>query len=349
MVTNSHPNPASCISSCFSLGSPNFSRLYLKCGLFVCFSSTKQVALETGSDLVWVQCEPCIDCFTDLDPIFSSADSSSYSNISCTAPSCQELPRSSHNCSSTQTCAYNLEYANTFTVEGNLAYENFTFTSSSTGSTSVFAIAFGCADNYVLGNEKPAFLDATDGMLGMNRGPLSLVSQLGINVFSYCLVDYAAGNKTSSLLLGSAGNFPVTYTRLYQNPFRPQVYYLNLTGISVDGQAVDFPPGKVASWPPFAVFGKFILCTSWLTLLIQQLSDEHSPEFPWKNWRWFWTPSLRSILASRGSQKSRIVQIIASMVGAYYGWIIIDGSVALKFTWKWSSTSLFVLTLLTSP
>lgn len=99
----------------------------------------------------------------------------------------------------------------------------------------------------MLGNEKPAFLDATDGMLGMNRGPLSLVSQLGINVFSYCLVDYAAGNKTSSLLLGSAGNFPVTYTRLYQNPFRPQVYYLNLTGISVDGQAVDFPPGKVAS------------------------------------------------------------------------------------------------------
>ena len=45
------------------------------------------VIVDTGSDLVWVQCQPCnspYQCYnTTLDPIFDPSASSSYSRVPC--------------------------------------------------------------------------------------------------------------------------------------------------------------------------------------------------------------------------------------------------------------------------
>lgn len=47
--------------------------------------------VDTGSDLVWVQCTPCISCYTQTGALFDSSKSSSYSVSSCTDSLCSEV------------------------------------------------------------------------------------------------------------------------------------------------------------------------------------------------------------------------------------------------------------------
>ena len=44
------------------------------------------VLVDTGSDLVWVQCQPCTSphmCYNETDPFFNPSASSSYSAVPC--------------------------------------------------------------------------------------------------------------------------------------------------------------------------------------------------------------------------------------------------------------------------
>lgn len=51
-----------------------------------------RLVFDTGSDLTWTQCEPCvISCYDQVDPIFDPSKSTSYSRIACTSPSCSKL------------------------------------------------------------------------------------------------------------------------------------------------------------------------------------------------------------------------------------------------------------------
>ncbi|KAG5032770.1 hypothetical protein JHK82_016340 [Glycine max] len=45
--------------------------------------------LDTGSDLSWIQRDPCYDCFEQNGPYYSPKDSITYSNISCYDRCCQ--------------------------------------------------------------------------------------------------------------------------------------------------------------------------------------------------------------------------------------------------------------------
>lgn len=47
--------------------------------------------VDTGSDLVWVQCTPCVTCYTQTDALFDSSKSSSYSVSPCTDSLCSEV------------------------------------------------------------------------------------------------------------------------------------------------------------------------------------------------------------------------------------------------------------------
>ena len=58
-------------------------------------------------------------------------------------------------------------------------------------------IGFGCGvNNQVIG------MDNVARIVGLGRGTLSLVSQLGSRKFSYCFISIG-DNKSSSLLFGS--------------------------------------------------------------------------------------------------------------------------------------------------
>jgi hypothetical protein len=49
--------------------------------------------VDTGSDLVWVQCVACSGCFNFVqpDPLYNPALSSSEQNISCVDPTCTNV------------------------------------------------------------------------------------------------------------------------------------------------------------------------------------------------------------------------------------------------------------------
>lgn len=179
--------------------------------------------LDTGSDLIWTQCKPCTDCFKQPTPIFDPKKSSSFSELSCSDSLCQALPQSS---CGTDGCEYLYTYGDYSSTQGVLAYETFTF-----GDVSVAKIGFGCGED----NEGDGFSQGA-GLVGLGRGPLSLVSQLKEPKFSYCLTSMD-DTKTSLLLMGSLANVnsSLKTTPLIRNSNQPSFYYLSLKGISVGG------------------------------------------------------------------------------------------------------------------
>ncbi|XP_058203506.1 aspartic proteinase nepenthesin-1-like [Rhododendron vialii] len=181
--------------------------------------------MDTGSNLIWTQCQSCLECVPQSDPLFDPKKSSSFSNVSCTSKYCLDLLPYS-NCNPFYGCVYIYEYGSGIT-SGFLGTETFTFE-----KVKVPKVTFGCG----LFNLGAGF---TEGLIGLGRGPLSLISQLGEPTFSYCLTSWN-GSKHSTLLIGShasvnssGGGGEIKTTPLIQNPKHPTFYYLSLEGITI--------------------------------------------------------------------------------------------------------------------
>jgi hypothetical protein len=207
--------------------------------------------LDTGSDLIWTQCQPCGDsCIVQNDPIYNPFQSSSFTNISCSDKFCLVLNSTSQEfCDLREHCIYGYLYGDFSYTIGVLAYETFSLaTAGSPTQTSFLNLAFGC------GRQQGGFLTApfsySAGIIGLGRGPLSLVSQIGSsidNIFSYCLGSIYNASQISPLFLGRAATSGAgfTATPLIQNniSYYTTFYYLSLRGISVAGKAVPIPKG----------------------------------------------------------------------------------------------------------
>ncbi|KAF0905252.1 hypothetical protein E2562_003853 [Oryza meyeriana var. granulata] len=180
--------------------------------------------VDTGSDLIWTQCAPCTNCFPEPSPapVLQPASSSTFSKLPCNSAFCQSLPTSARACNATG-CVYDYRYGLGYTA-GYLATETLTV-----GDDTFSKVAFGCStENGV---------DNSSGIVGLGRGPLSLVSQLGVGRFSYCLRSSMAAGA-SPILFGSMAKLTdaeVQSTPLLKNPSlrRSSHYYVNLTGITV--------------------------------------------------------------------------------------------------------------------
>ncbi|KAI4343496.1 hypothetical protein L6164_010837 [Bauhinia variegata] len=180
--------------------------------------------LDTGSDLIWTQCKPCSQCYKQPTPIFDPQLSSTFSKLSCSSDLCSSLPSST--CS--DGCQYVYAYGDYSMTQGILGTETFTLGDSG-NQVSVQNIGFGCGED----NEGNGFEQAS-GLVGLGRGPLSLVSQLKESKFSYCLTSME-DSKTSTLFLGSMNSSSkgALTTPLLRNPSQPSFYYLSLEGITV--------------------------------------------------------------------------------------------------------------------
>lgn len=196
--------------------------------------------MDTGSDLIWTQCMPCTKCFDQPTPIFNPVKSSSLSNISCSNELCTDT--GVFKCDNG--CNYLYRYGDESSTRGYMAKDTFTFGDSG----SVNNVVFGCGVN----NQGTGLANGS-GLVGLGRGPLSLVSQLDIGKFSYCFTSMGE-NKTSHVLFGaladlnysssSSSSTSGTKTRstpLVQNPFQPSFYYVSLKGISVGETLVRMP------------------------------------------------------------------------------------------------------------
>ncbi|CAL5062418.1 unnamed protein product [Urochloa decumbens] len=187
--------------------------------------------LDTGSDLTWTQCAPCTACFAQPTPLYDPAASSAFSTLPCASPLCQALPSSFRSCNATG-CAYDYRYTVGFTA-GYLAADTLAV-GDDTAAPLFPGVAFGCS------TANGGDMGGASGIVGLGSGALSLVSQLGVGRFSYCLRSDAGA---SPILFGalaanvsSRGGGGAQSTPLLQNPVpgrRAPYYYVNLTGVTV--------------------------------------------------------------------------------------------------------------------
>ncbi|KAJ8564598.1 hypothetical protein K7X08_001058 [Anisodus acutangulus] len=161
--------------------------------------------LDTGSDLNWIQCVPCYDCFEQNGPYYDPKDSSSFRNISCHDPKCHLVssPDPPQPCKSeNQTCPYYYWYGDSSNTTGDFSLETFsvnlTMPSGNSEIKKVENVMFGC------GHWNRGLFHGAAGLLGLGRGPLSFSSQLQSlygHSFSYCLVNRNSDSSVSSKLI----------------------------------------------------------------------------------------------------------------------------------------------------
>ncbi|CAN4088864.1 unnamed protein product [Withania somnifera] len=185
------------------------------------------MVLDTGSDITWVQCEPCSDCYQQPDPIFNPSSSSTYSRLSCDAAQCSALEVSA---CGTQSCLYQVSYGDgSFTV-GEFATETVTF-----GNSGSFPkVAIGC------GHDNEGLFVGAAGLIALGGGSLSLPTQIKASSFSYCFVDRDS-SSSSTLDFNSARPGDSVNAPLLRNSRRSSFFYIGLTGISVGGQMLSIP------------------------------------------------------------------------------------------------------------
>ncbi|KAG6675640.1 hypothetical protein I3842_15G113200 [Carya illinoinensis] len=211
------------VVSGFSLGSAEyFSRLGVGTP-----AKPFYMALDTGSDIIWLQCKPCAHCYQQYDPIFDPTSSSSYKSLSCASPQCQafQIPR----CRAGK-CLYGVSYGDGSYTTGDMVIETVSFGSSG----EVNNIALGC------GRDNEGLFVGAAGLLGLGGGSLSLPSQIKASSFSYCFVDLDS-SKSSTLEFNSVPPSDSVTTTLLKNEKIHTFYFIGLDGLSVGGMPLPIP------------------------------------------------------------------------------------------------------------
>ncbi|EEE54965.1 hypothetical protein OsJ_02555 [Oryza sativa Japonica Group] len=148
---------------------------------------TQRVVIDTGSDVSWVQCEPCpapSPCHAHAGALFDPAASSTYAAFNCSAAACAQLGDSgeANGCDAKSRCQYIVKYG-----DG----------SNTTGT----GFQFGCS-HAELG---AGMDDKTDGLIGLGGDAQSLVSQTAARskkvptYYFAALEDIAVGGKKLGL------------------------------------------------------------------------------------------------------------------------------------------------------
>ncbi|CAN8316462.1 unnamed protein product [Cochlearia groenlandica] len=195
---------------------------------------------DTGSDLTWVQCKPCQQCYEQNGPIFDKKSSSTYKDVSCESSHCNALTDNERGCNeSDDVCKYRYSYGDKSFTKGDVATETISIDSASGSSVSFPNTVFGCGYN-----NGGTFDETGSGIIGLGGGELSLISQLGSSIsnkFSYCLSRKSSTiNGTSVINLGTSSIPSVTSklsSGVVSTPLvdkEPKTYYyLTLEAISV--------------------------------------------------------------------------------------------------------------------
>uniref|UniRef100_A0A0E0FBJ1 Peptidase A1 domain-containing protein n=1 Tax=Oryza meridionalis TaxID=40149 RepID=A0A0E0FBJ1_9ORYZ len=210
--------------------------------------------VDITSYFVWAQCAPCAaaaaGCLQPPATAFRLNGSATFSPLPCSSDMC--LPVLRETCGRAAANAtgggarcdsYSVTYgsAGSANTSGYLATDTFTF-----GTTSVAGVVFGCS--YASYGD---FAGAS-GVIGIGRGNLSLISQLQFGKFSYQLLAPEATDSNSddgsadSVIRFGDDAVPKTKrgrsTPLLSSTLYPDFYYVNLTGVRVDGTRLDAIP-----------------------------------------------------------------------------------------------------------
>ncbi|KAG0551752.1 hypothetical protein BDA96_01G450000 [Sorghum bicolor] len=229
------------------------------------------MVLDTGSELSWLLCNGSRVPSTPPQPqapaAFNGSASSTYAAAHCSSsPECQwrgrDLPVPPF-CAGppSNSCRVSLSYADASSADGVLAADTFLL-----GGAPPVRALFGCITSYSSsstadgngnGNDASATnsSEAATGLLGMNRGSLSFVTQTGTLRFAYCI---APGDGPGLLVLGGDGDGAalsaapqLNYTPLIEMsqplPYFDRVAYsVQLEGIRVGAALLPIPKSVLA-------------------------------------------------------------------------------------------------------
>ncbi|XP_051115823.1 protein ASPARTIC PROTEASE IN GUARD CELL 1-like [Andrographis paniculata] len=183
--------------------------------------------LDTGSDISWIQCKPCINCYPQTDPIFNPTRSTTYRVIPCRSPTCSAAGIT--RCSVAGNCLYQIHYGDGSATVGHLSADTFTF-----GATGTVAnLTFGC------GNDNEGLFSSSAGLIAVDNGPLSVTAQIKATSFSYCLVNRDS-QSVSTLDFNSAAPPDSVVAPMVRHPIL-SYFYIGLAGILIGGRPVAIP------------------------------------------------------------------------------------------------------------
>ncbi|KAL3616276.1 hypothetical protein CASFOL_039666 [Castilleja foliolosa] len=194
---------------------------------------TQTLVIDTGSNMLWVQCQPCDPlCYEQFDPVFDPTKSTSFADVGCDDLNCYKVKESNRGCD-TSRCTYKYMYGDGTDISGTMAIENITI-----GDTIVPNIIIGCthtAQGLLIENQ-------ADGILGLGSGALSVMSQSGGligGMFSYCLSNSTTGGGWLEFGRTNVSRDNVRWASLINNPKHPSFYYIDLVGLSVAGEVLN--------------------------------------------------------------------------------------------------------------
>lgn len=97
--------------------------------------------VDTGSDLLWLQCHPCRNCYPQSLPILDPSKSYTYRNESCNTSTLSLTFDAKTEC-----CGYSTKYMDCTGSISTLAKEKLTFNTiySESSSASLPNVVFGC-------------------------------------------------------------------------------------------------------------------------------------------------------------------------------------------------------------
>lgn len=225
------------------------------------------MVLDTSNDEAWVPCSGCLGCSATT---FSPKTSSSVGSLDCSVPQCGQVRGLSCPAEGAGACSFNQSYADS-SFSATLIQDSLQLAAGTIPN-----FVFGCV-NAISGHSIPA-----QGLLGLGRGPLSLIAQAGTlysGVFSYCLPSFKSYYFSGSLRLGPVGQpKSVRTTPLLKNPHRPSLYYVNLTGVTVGRVKVPLP-SELLAFNPTTGAGTIIDSGTVITRFVEPVYNAIRDEF----------------------------------------------------------------------
>ncbi|KAH7652450.1 Aspartic peptidase A1 family protein [Dioscorea alata] len=186
--------------------------------------------VDSGSTVTYVPCSTCEQCGHHQDPRFQPDESSTYEPVKCnTACTCDK---------DKQQCTYERQYAEMSSSSGVLGKDVMSFGDES--ALRPQRAVFGC-ENVETGD---LFSQHADGIMGLGRGPLSIMDQLvekGVisDSFSLCYGGMDIGG--GAMVLGGISPLPdMVFSR--SDPVRSPYYNIELKELRVSGKSLGLNP-----------------------------------------------------------------------------------------------------------
>ncbi|XP_043717721.1 aspartic proteinase CDR1-like [Telopea speciosissima] len=189
------------------------------------------LAIDTGSQLTWVQCEGCNPCFPLQQPNFPYNRSQSYKSIPCGDPTC---PTPNQNCFQSF-CGFMIRSGEDppASTAGAIIRETLTFPSDFGGTESYHNLFLGCGfQSYHYEFPQPNKIGGILGLGFEGTRTLPFQNQVGKKRFSYCLLN--SENTNSQLYIGGAiMEGPQVLSTPLLKGSNEALYYLDLQDISI--------------------------------------------------------------------------------------------------------------------